>query len=141
MNGDGPNQDAMRRRRVAGTERLISTLLRGGVVSSLTVIVLGTLISFIHHPDYLCSAPALQRLIDPAASFPHTLGAVLRGALAGRGESIVLIGLLLLILTPILRVALSALIFLHAGDRKFTAITLVVLTLLITSFLLGKVGG
>ena len=36
-------------------EALISHLLRGGVAVSFVLIVLGTTISFIRHPDYLRS--------------------------------------------------------------------------------------
>ena len=51
------------------------------------------------------------------------------------------VGLLVLIATPVLRVAVSILAFWQEGDRKFVLITSVVLALLLASFLLGKVGG
>jgi uncharacterized membrane protein len=49
-------------------------------------------------------------------------------------------GLLLLILTPILRVAVSVLMFLLERDRPFVLITAAVLAALVLSFLLGKTG-
>jgi uncharacterized membrane protein len=50
-------------------------------------------------------------------------------------------GLLLLIATPVLRVAVSVLAFVYQRDRTFVIITSVVLTLLLASFVLGKAGG
>lgn len=45
------------------------------------------------------------------------------------------LGLLVLILTPVARVALSAFLFLEEGDRTFALITLWVLLVLLTSLL------
>ena len=53
-------------------EALISYLLRGGVAVSFVLIVLGTTISFIRHPDYLRSHEVLQRLTMPGHALPHT---------------------------------------------------------------------
>jgi uncharacterized membrane protein len=50
-------------------------------------------------------------------------------------------GLLLLIATPVLRVAVSILAFVYQRDRAFVAITSIVLALLLTSFVLGRGGG
>ncbi len=49
-----------------------------------------------------------------------------------------MLGLLLLIATPVMRVALSALLFFRRRDRVFAGITMVVLALLLLSLLLGK---
>jgi uncharacterized membrane protein len=50
-------------------------------------------------------------------------------------------GVLILIATPIMRVALSVVVFVLEGDRRFVAITSTVLLLLLLSFLLGRAGG
>lgn len=50
-------------------------------------------------------------------------------------------GLLVLIATPILRVAVSIVAFLQMRDRVFAGITTVVLLLLVTSLSLGRAGG
>lgn len=127
--------------RVRRAELLIGSLLRGGVVISLTVVVAGVLLSFIHHADYVSSPSELQRLTRPGAAFPHTLRDVGNGLRELRGQSVVMVGLLLLIATPVMRVAVSTLIFIHERDWTFVAITSIVLLLLLTSFLLGKAGG
>ena len=124
---------------IGGVELLISWLLRVGVVTSLSLIVLGLLLMFIHHPSYLFSVMDLQRLTSPGAAFPHTLHEVANGLLVGRGQAIVAVGLLMLIITPIMRVAVSIVGFALQRDRAFVVITGVVLALLLVSFLLGKV--
>jgi uncharacterized membrane protein len=82
--------------------------------------------------------PAL--LFEPQGSvaFPHTLDGVIRGALALRPFAVIELGVLLLIATPVFRVAASAVLFFLEGDRLYTVITLVVLGLLLASvFWLG----
>ncbi len=115
----------------------ISRLLRGGVTISIAVVLSGVLITFLHHPAYLSSRPALSELTGPAAVFPHTVRTVLHGAAERRGQAIVMIGLLLLIATPVARVAFSIVVFALQGDRLYVAITTTVLVLLIVSFVAG----
>lgn len=124
---------------VAGPELLISGLLRTGVLLSLAFVVSGMVLSFIHHPDYLSSAEALVRLTAPEHT-ARTLAEVIAGAAAVRGQAFVMVGLLLLIATPVLRVALSLVLFQRQGDRTFTRLTALVLGLLLLSFLLGRAG-
>jgi uncharacterized membrane protein len=124
--------------RVRRVELLISNLLRIGVIISLVLMVIGTIISFTHHPEYLSSAEELQRLTQPGAAFPRTVPDVIAGIRDLRGRAIVTLGLLLLIATPVIRVAVSIFAFIYQSDRIFTLITAVVLCLLLLSFVLGK---
>ena len=124
---------------IGGVEILISWLLRVGVVTSLSMIVIGLLLMFIHHPSYLISMMDLQRLTSPGAAFPHTLREVVDGLLVGRRQAVVAVGLLVLIVTPIMRVTVSIIGFALQRDRTFVLITSVVLTILIVSFVLGKI--
>jgi uncharacterized membrane protein len=127
--------------RVRRVELVISTLLRVGVAVSLTVVVAGTLLSFVHHPEYVSAPGALAHLTEPGAAFPHTLAEVLEGLRHHRGQAVVVGGVLLLIATPVLRVAASIVGFLSQRDRVYVAITSVVLALLLLSFWLGRVEG
>ena len=127
--------------RVRRVELLISTLLRVGVVGSLAVVILGTVVSFVHHPDYLTSHRALARLTRPGAAFPRTAADVVADVRQFRGQGIVVVGLMLLIATPVVRVAVSVLAFVYQRDRAFVVITAVVLGLLLLSFILGKAEG
>ena len=128
-------------RRVRQVELLISALLRIGVSVSLSIVVLGTIFTFVHHRQYLSSHAALPDVTGEAAKFPHTVGQVLRGAKELQGRSIVLLGLLLLIATPVMRVAVSILAFVYEHDRTYVVITSIVLALLLLSFVLGRAEG
>ncbi len=120
-------------------ESLISRLLLGGVAISMATVFLGLLLMFLHHPDYLRSAADLHRLTAPGGALPNSLGDVARGLLAGRGQAVVALGLLLLIATPILRVAISLVGFALQRERTYTVISAAVLVVLLASFLLGKI--
>lgn len=129
-------------RKVRQVELLISTLLRVGVVVSLTVVVAGTLVTFARHPDYLYSRQDLSQLTNPArASFPRSIPELLHGLREFQGRAIVVAGLLLLIATPVMRVAVSIFAFIYERDGVFVIITSIVLAMLLASFLLGKAGG
>ncbi len=80
----------------------------------------------------------MQDLTQRGTVFPHTLSEVFQGVLQTRGEATVAVGLLLLILTPVARVAVSILAFLYQRDRAFTLITLTVLIILLMSFVIGR---
>jgi uncharacterized membrane protein len=134
-----PILDADADERVRRVELLISNLLRAGVLGSLALIVVGTVLSFVHHPEYFTSPADLSRLVQPGAAFPHSLGDVLEGIRLLHGQAIVTAGLLLLIITPVVRVAVSIFAFIYQSDRVFTFITAVVLSLLVLSFLMGTV--
>ncbi|MCC6959386.1 MAG: DUF1634 domain-containing protein [Dehalococcoidia bacterium] len=134
-----PDHEALER--VRQTELLISNLLRGGVLLSIALIIFGTAITFIHHPGYLTDSAQLDGLRDGADGFPASFGGIVRGLGAFEGRAIVMLGLLVLIATPVMRVAVSILAFVHAGDRAFAIITAVVLALLLLALALGKAGG
>ena len=115
----------------------ISNLLRAGVVISMAVVVIGLVFTFIHHPQYVRSRTALGRLTDAGVVYPHRLGDVATQIRHGRGQAIVMLGLLMLIATPVARVAFSIVAFALERDRLYVMITLVVLSLLIVSFVIG----
>ena len=120
-------------------EQLISRLLLGGVLLSMAAVLVGLILIFAHHPENLVAATALERLTTPGAAFPKTLAGVARGIAAGRGQAIVVLGLLFLIATPILRVAVSMIGFAWQRDYMYTAFCAAVLVVLLASFFLGNV--
>ena len=125
--------------RVRRVELLISNLLRAGVLISFTLIVAGTITSFIRHPEYLTNPSARQHLTQPGAAFPHTLHDLAADLQKLRGQAIVALGLLFLIATPVIRVGVSIFAFIYERDRIYTFITAVVFSLLLLSFVLGKI--
>ncbi len=117
----------------------IATVLRVGVVLSITIMLVGMVVTFVRHPEYFSSRPSLGVLTSPKAHFPNTLPDVISGIRHGGGQAIVMAGLLVLIATPVARVALSDVIFIIARDRLYVAITSVVLMILLISFSVGLV--
>jgi len=122
-------------------EVIISRFLRGGVLTSLALVVVGTILSFAHHPEYLRSARAYHDLTGPRTDAPRGLRGIAAGVDHLRGQAVVALGLLVLIATPVMRVGVSIALFLKRGDRTFAFITSVVFSLLLASFVLGKAGG
>lgn len=118
-------------------ELLISITLRAGVGVSVAVMLLGLVITFAHHPDYFHSRPALGELTNSREIFANSTAAVWRGVRDLRGQSIATLGILLLIATPVVRVAISVVLFAMQRDRRYVLITAVVLALLLTSLMSG----
>lgn len=119
-------------------EILISRTLKGGVILSLAILLLGTLVSYFGDSAYLLSTAELDRLHHPGAALPQTIGQVLDGVAHLHGPSIISLGILVLIATPVARVAVSIVIFLKSRDRLYVAITSTVFLLLLLSFLIGS---
>lgn len=109
---------------------VIGWILQGGVLISSGVICFG-LILLAFNPAHLD-----QRVIN----FPYTLDAVWSEMLGMHPQAFIACGLLLLIATPVVRVAASVFAFAHENDRRYVLITLVVLSILFMSFILGKAG-
>ena len=124
-------------------ELIISELLRRGVFVSLFLLTLGTILCFVRSGDYGQAggtAADFHRLLAQHHAPPASFHATVQGILHLQGEAIILPGLLLLIATPVLRVAVSIVAFTLEKDRIFAAITTVVFLLLVLSFALGKAG-
>jgi uncharacterized membrane protein len=109
----------------------ISTLLRAGVMISATVAIAGGIFYMLRHG----AAPADYGTFRGAPAGLDSVAGVVRGVLALESAALVQLGILLLIATPILRVALSLLSFAYEGDRLYVLITAIVLGLLLFSLL------
>lgn len=127
---------------VRRVEIIISNLLRAGVTISILTIMVGMVLTFSHHPEYRSSQDSLRKLLRPGATeFPTSISEVASGLAGFQGRAVVVLGVLLLIVTPILRVLASALAFAYEKDWRFVMITLVVLLFLAISFFVGTVEG
>jgi uncharacterized membrane protein len=67
----------------------------------------------------------------------RTLSGIVKDALAFRGRGLIQLGLLLLIATPLARVAFSVVAFAIQRDRLYVGVTLIVLAVLIYSLMGG----
>ena len=110
-------------------EQLIGAVLRGGVLISAVIVMIGGIIFLGRHG----SAPASLGEFAGEPRELRSLSPILSGALALRGRSIIALGLLALVATPIARVALTLAGFLRQRDWMFVAITAVVLATLLST--------
>ena len=134
-----PNNSVNHDPHIRRLEVVISNLLRVGVITSVALIVTGTIATFIQHPVYLSSPAELERIVAPNAIFPHASSVLFAELRQLRGEAIVTLGLLVLMATPVMRVAVSIVGFVHQRDRIYIVITATVLCLLLLSLVLGRV--
>jgi uncharacterized membrane protein len=110
-------------------EEIIGNLLRYGVMLAGLVVLAGAAVYLTHnafvHPDY--------RIFRGEPSDLRHVRGILRDARAGQGRGIIQLGLLLLIATPVARVAFSIMAFALQRDRMYMVITLIVLATLLYS--------
>ncbi len=114
------------------TELIISYVLRGGVLLAAGIITLGVLLFYI---AYLHAGATSGPI-----TFPHTASEVFLGLGRHDPVAVISLGLLVLLLTPVLRVLVSVVIFALEHDWRYTGITLLVFFILLVSFLLGRGG-
>ncbi|ADH64965.1 protein of unknown function DUF1634 [Allomeiothermus silvanus DSM 9946] len=113
-------------------EILLGNLLRLGVLVAGAVVLGGGLLELISHGSQGVDYSVFRG--EPASL--RSLTSVLQGAVATKPKHLIQIGLLLLVLTPVLRVALSVLLFAQQRDGTFVGITLWVLGVLLYSLAL-----
>jgi uncharacterized membrane protein len=127
------------------TEEIIGWILRIGVSASAVCILLGVIVLVVTgatgYGGTISNLSHLTRYTSGAQGrFPTAPGDVIAGLVQFKPYAIIALGLLLLILTPVIRVAASIVIFLLERDYAYVVITAFVLLILIVSFLLGKAG-
>ncbi|USB33724.1 DUF1634 domain-containing protein [Paenibacillus sp. YPG26] len=120
--GDAPS-------RIADVELAISKMLRIGIVAAAAVIIIGLV-------QFLVTGVSGY----PDGTYPLGFRAIWEGLLDMKSVAVIETGLLILILTPVLRVFVSLFVFWQEKDYRFVAITATVFIILVISFLLGKAG-
>lgn len=115
-------------------EQLIGRLLQVGVLLAAAVVIVGAAMMLFQHGH---TAVAFGSYSD-AASPLYGLGGIVRGAAALDSMAIVQLGLVLLIATPVLRVALTLVAFAIQRDRVYILLTAVVLALLLYGLVWGR---
>jgi uncharacterized membrane protein len=114
-------------------EQLVGRLLQIGVAVAALVVIVGGFMLLARHGGEVPNFSTFAG--EPEAI--RTLYGVVHGLMAADARSIVQFGLLLLIATPILRVAFTWVAFLMQRDWVYVAITTVVLVLLLFGLLSG----
>ncbi len=114
-------------------EQLLGNLLRIGVVTAAVVVLVGGVIYLVRYG----SLPAGHKHFHGEPADLVSPWGIVQSALSGHSRGLVQLGLLVLIATPILRVALSVFAFARERDYTYVVLTLVVLAVLLFSLLGG----
>jgi len=117
-----------------GIENVLGNLLSAGVLLSAFVVSIGAIIHLRRHG----LVPADYRIFRGEPADLRGVRGIVRDSLALRGRAIIQLGLLLLIATPVARVALSIVGFAKKRDGMYVAFTLIVFSILLYS-LLGSI--
>ncbi|MEG2338298.1 MAG: DUF1634 domain-containing protein [Clostridium sp.] len=108
----------------SNVESIIIRVLRVGVVISSLIIILGISLLFITgNSDFNTDNISFSMVFTSAANLHPSY--------------IIMIGLLVLILTPVFRIIASLIMFYNQKDRTYVCITIIVLIILSISFLIG----
>jgi uncharacterized membrane protein len=130
-------------------EVAIAMLLRIGVVIAAVLVAIGG-VMVLRHPE--SAVPSFKVFHAPishasgeaaiAAAAPHaaiySIGAIFYHLRDGSGASIIALGLLVLIATPIARVVFAIVGFAREHDMLYTVISFIVLAILVFSLVHGR---
>ena len=115
-------------------EQLVGRLLQIGVATSAIVTAIGGLMLLARHGHDVPVYTPFRGEPEDIRSLPG----IVHGTLAGDARAIIQLGLVLLIATPILRVAFTWVAFALQRDRMYVAITSIVLAVLLYGLLYGR---
>lgn len=123
-------------------ERAVAMVLRVGVLTSTSITIAGVVVTLVSSATRGAASRAVEQIrrgvLSPSGLHaPHSIATVFSGLGHGDGPALVMLGALLLIATPVLRVAVSIVGFAVDHDRRFVLITITVFVVLIGSFAVG----
>jgi len=117
-------------------QSIIGHVLRWGTIVSISVVFFGGIFFMYRHghsiPDY--------KTFKGIPVFLQQPGALVAAALNLKGQAIIQLGVILLIATPILRVVFSTVGFALEKDYLYVGISLLVLLIIFSSMMSGRVG-
>ncbi|MEO6777918.1 MAG: DUF1634 domain-containing protein [Gemmatimonadaceae bacterium] len=114
-------------------ELFIGNLLRWGVLLAAAVTAVGGAVFLFLHGSTIAD----YRVFHGQPDMLRSVSAVAQGAVRLRPAAIIQLGLLLLIATPIARVALSLVAFVKQHDHTYMIVTSIVLALLLYSLIIA----
>lgn len=115
-------------------EEWIGNLLRAGVTLAAVVVLFGGIVYLARH-GY--AAPQYHVFVGEPTDL-RTISGIMKDLLAFQGRGLIQFGLLLLIATPVARVAFSVVAFAIERDRLYVVVTLIVLAILTYSLAGGR---
>lgn len=107
-------------------------MLIAGMFATNVLFVIGLVLALIHPQYFPLSASWVRSQYTPSV--------VLHGLLHGEPNSFLMLGTLLLILTPVARVIVSIYAFWVDHDRKYVIVTSTVLVIIVITVVLGLLG-
>jgi uncharacterized membrane protein len=110
-------------------QKFIGNILRGGVLLAAVVVMLGGTLYLVRHGS---ESPSYHVFRGEPSDLRSVHG-IVTDALSLRGRGLIQFGLLLLIATPVARVAFSVIAFGLQGDFTYVMVTLTVLASLVYS--------
>lgn len=110
-------------------ESIVGDLLRAGVLISALVVVAGGILFLTHHG----SSALTYRVFRGEPSDLRSVSSICRQVVSLDPPGLIQFGLLLLIATPVVRVAFTVFAFAFERDWTYVVVTLIVLALLIFS--------
>lgn len=114
-------------------DEIMGMLLRTGVILAACVVFAGGVIYLARHREPVTN----YRVFSGEPAELRHLPGIVRQAITLHGRGMIQLGLLLLIATPVARVAFSVFAFLRERDWIYVAVTLLVLMLLLYSLFGG----
>jgi len=113
---------------------VVSDVLKYGVVISAVLLLVGLALLLVEQPAGMPSS--VQQLTSSNFDKPTLdLGQLLSGVAQGSPGYVLQLGVVVLLLTPVVRVLASVIVFAVEKDRTYVVITLIVLGILLFSIL------
>lgn len=112
-------------------ENVIGILLRAGVLLAAAVVLIGAVLYLAGH----ASEPVHYSTFNPMGHGLNSIAGIFAGVLHLQAPAVIQFGILLLIATPVARVALALFGFLFERDYLYTVVSAIVLGILFYSLL------
>jgi len=108
---------------------LLGTLLRAGVIISMSIVLVGGVIFLIHNNGVITD----YKVFTPELSKFSSITEIFAGLLTMQGDAIVQFGVLMLIFTPIARIAFAIFSFSLEKDYLYVLIGFIILAIIAIS--------
>ncbi|MCW2118435.1 DUF1634 domain-containing protein [Flavobacterium sp. 7A] len=115
-------------------QKIISLVLKYGVWLSLSVSTFGGILYILQQADLVKNYSSFAGNHE---TFTSIVDSIITGVSTGQGQSIILLGIILLFLTPITRILLSLFVFIFEKDYLYATITTIVILIIAVSVILG----
>ncbi|KQR65223.1 DUF1634 domain-containing protein [Pedobacter sp. Leaf176] len=108
---------------------ILGTLLRAGVIISMSIVLIGGAIFLVHNQGGITD----YKVFKPELSNFSSIAAIFKGVLTFQGDAIIQFGILMLIFTPIARIVFAVFSFLIERDYLYVLIGFIILAIITIS--------